>query len=334
MKSGINKLAKIIAVVCAAAVLFTLPVIDAGVMAKTADENNVVAEATGEIAAEVKNDLSGFTKVNKKYRGAVVKRTAKIFSMNSTSSTVVKKVRFGDKMRIKAQSKKWYFVRCKGKKGYILRKNVVKYNVKKKHIALTFDDGPSQATTGKVLKALKKNKCKATFFVLGCNINSRTAKLIRREARMGCEIGNHSYNHPLLTGKTSKQIRKQLRITDKKVKKLTGKKPAICRAPYGGYNKKVIRVMKRPNIFWSMDTLDWKYRSTKRLVRVVPKYARNGQIVLMHDIHPSTAKAVDKICKKLKKKNFEMVTVTELAAIKGYNFTAGHTYSRFKTKKH
>ena len=70
-------------------------------------------------------------------------------------------------------------------------------------------------------------------------------------------------------------------------------------------------------------------RDTKRLIRVVTKGTKDGDIVLMHDIHPTTTAAVDSILKNLKKKGFEMVTVTELAAIKGKSMKKGHSYSRF-----
>ena len=74
--------------------------------------------------------------------------------------------------------------------------------------------------------------------------------------------------------------------------------------------------MYRPNIYWSVDTLDWKYRNTSKLVSKVKKSKKDGAIVLMHDIHMSTAKAIKPIC-------------TELAAIKGKKIVTGKTYFSF-----
>ena len=102
------------------------------------------------------------------------------------------------------------------------------------------------------------------------------------------------------------------------------------RTPYGATNKKVLSVIGAPNIYWTVDTEDWKYRDTERLIKGVSQDAKDGSIILMHDIHESTAEAVERICKKLKKKDFEMVTVTELAAIKGTSLLNGTTYYGFE----
>jgi len=91
--------------------------------------------------------------------------------------------------------------------------------------------------------------------------------------------------------------------------------------------------MKRANIYWSIDTLDWKTKSSKKTFRKIKKFAGDGDIVLMHDIHMPTAKAVDRICRFLKAKNFEMVTMTELASIQGRDLVPGRNYISLKKKK-
>ena len=272
---------------------------------------------------------AGYKEYSKNIRGAVVTKNAVIHEEASADSPAVRTLKFGGKVVIKKGNGKWYKVTCKDETGYIKCSKVVRYNKTKKHVAITFDDGPGARTTKTALKALKKNKCRATFFVLGSCINRSTKKLIKQEYELGCEIGNHSYGHPKLTGLSYSSVKSQMARTDRKVKAITGRKPTVCRAPYGAYNKKVLKAMARPNIFWSVDTLDWKHRNTKRLIRVVTKGTKDGDIVLMHDIHPTTTAAVDSILKNLKKKGFEMVTVTELAAIKGKSMKKGHSYSRF-----
>ena len=104
---------------------------------------------------------------------------------------------------------------------------------------MTFDDGPSRMTTPKVLKALEKNESRATFFVLGNRINKSTAELLRSERALGCEIGNHSYDHAFLVGKSRRKIYREFHRTDRQVYRITGQTPALCRAPYGAFNKKV-----------------------------------------------------------------------------------------------
>lgn len=160
-------------------------------------------------------------------------------------------------------------------------------------------------------------------------INSKTENLAKGEKELGCEVASHSYSHPDLAFKKAKQVKKQLSKTDGKIKKITGKKPTIVRAPYGSYNKKVLKIMGRPNIYWSVDTRDWKHRNTKKLIKIVKKEKKNGAVILMHDIHMPTAKGVDKICRYLRKSGYEMVTVTELAAIRGKKLKVMKTYSSF-----
>ncbi len=270
-----------------------------------------------------------FRKVSSNMQGAAKLSSVSIFAKASGGSKVLKTLKFGEKVRIREESADWYLVKKGPVKGFMKKKAVVKYNKTKRHIALTFDDGPSLFNTKKVLSALKKNKCKATFFLLGCNINGSTGNLLEKAVSMGCELGNHSYDHPPLTRLGAAGARGQFAATDQKIKQYTGRKSTVCRTPYGDFNQSILDASGTPHIFWSVDTLDWKYRDTGRLISYVSQSASNGGIVLMHDIHASTANAVDSICQRLKKQHFEMVTVTELAAIRNHPITAGRTYSSF-----
>ncbi len=278
---------------------------------------------------EVKKS-DGFSAVPANMRGAVKVKKGQIFKEPSTKSSVLLTLSFGKKVNTRKTKGDWYYVTYtksgKTYSGYMTKNHVVMYDKTKKHIALTFDDGPIKGRTNIVLNALEKNKCRATFFVVGRNITGKTKKLIKRQKKLGCEIGNHSFTHPKLTGLGASGTKKELAKTDKKVKAITGSKTTICRAPYGARNNVVVKAMGRPHIMWSVDTVDWRYRNTKRLISYVKKHKRDGAIILMHDIHLSTDKAVNAICKDLKKKNYETVTVTELAAINGKKFKAGKTY--------
>ncbi|MCQ2548282.1 MAG: polysaccharide deacetylase family protein [Clostridia bacterium] len=276
---------------------------------------------------------------------AIYKDGANIYEDAYSKSKVVKKLGFAKKLNILYESDKWYKVsrvytvkNAEGQKekktiqGFVPKYYTIKFDSSKKHCALTFDDGPSTWTTPIVLDALEKNNAKATFFCLGQSINKDTGKLIKRAHDLGCEIGSHTYDHAYLPNLSKAQIKKQVNKTDKRIKKYIGSKASVMRAPYGAYDKKVLKVFKRPNIFWSMDTEDWKYKDTARLKNYVPGHIHDGEIVLMHDIHETTAKAVNSICKSLKKKNYELVTVTELAAINGQklnDFKGGNTYFEF-----
>ena len=269
--------------------------------------------------------------LSKNMQVAVKVQNAKVYQKKSSKAKVVKSVSFGKHMAAKEDCGDWYKV----SDGYVRKNDVVLYDKTKKHIALTFDDGPSKTNTKIVLDALEKHKAKATFMVVGQNVNKGTADLLKREVELGCEIGNHSYSHANFKKISQKKIKSELKKTDDAVKKYTGSKPTVIRTPYGASSKSVLKCFDRPNIFWSVDTLDWKYRDTDRLVKYVSKNAKDGGIVLMHDIHKSTAKAVDGILKSLEKQGFETVTVTELSAINNVPMKAGKTYSSLaqKTKK-
>ena len=272
---------------------------------------------------------SGSEKLSANMRVAVTKDTAPVHKEASKDTEVVETVTFGKRFDTTERTGNWYKV----KDGYIHKDNVVLYDKTKKHIALTYDDGPSKANTKTVLKALKKYNARATFMVVGQNVNSNTADLLKQELDLGCEIGNHSYTHANFKKIGLKKTKNEISKTDSAVKKYAGVTPTLIRAPYGSFTKSTLKSFTRPNIFWSVDTLDWKYRDSKRLIRYVTKNAKDGQIVLMHDIHKTTAKAADSILKNLTSKGYEMVTVTELSAIKGQKMKAGKTYSSFKSKK-
>lgn len=197
----------------------------------------------------------------------------------------------------------------------------------KKMVALTFDDGPSKYTKA-IVKCLKDNNSAATFFVVGNRVDSYKSTL-KYTYKNGCEIGNHSYSHPIYTGLTTAEIKSQIRKTDKKVKKITGKKPVLARAPGGGYNSKVKKAVGKPLIQWSIDTLDWKTRSKSATVKAVLNNVEDGDIVLMHDLHEPTKDAALELIPKLKKKGYQIVTVSELAKYKGYKMKKGSVYFSF-----
>ena len=266
--------------------------------------------------------------LSKNMQVAVKVQKAKVYQEQSSEAKVVKTVKFGKHMAAKEVCGDWYKV----SDGYVRKKDVVLYDKTKKHIALTFDDGPSKTNTKIVLDALEKHKAKATFMVVGQNVNKGTADLLKQEVKLGCEIGNHSYSHANFKKLSQKKVKAELKKTDDAVKKYIGSKPTVIRTPYGASSKSVLKCFDRPNIFWSVDTLDWKYRDTDRLVKYVSKNAKDGGIVLMHDIHKSTAKAVDRILKSLEKQGFETVTVTELSAINNVPMKAGKTYSSLVQK--
>lgn len=201
---------------------------------------------------------------------------------------------------------------------------------KTKYVAFTFDDGPGKYTE-KLLSALKKYNSKATFFVVG-NRAAGNKSILKKEAAAGMEIGNHSYTHANLKKLSKKQIVSEIEKTNNVVKSATGAKPTVLRPPYGNYNKKVSKASGVPMIYWSVDTLDWKYKNTKKVCKYILRNTGKWDIVLLHDIHKTSVEGFIKALPTLKKQGYELVTVTELFEIYGKKMKNGVMYYNPPTK--
>ena len=201
----------------------------------------------------------------------------------------------------------------------------------KKMVALTFDDGPGRYTQ-EIVDCLKKNDAKATFFVLGCNVDAYQ-KSMKNADKIGCEIASHTYNHKNLTRLSAAEIRKEVKDTDAKIKKVIGKNPTLLRTPGGSFNSTVRENVGKPIILWSIDTLDWKTRNRDKTISAVVNNVQDGDIVLMHDIHKPTKEAALILIPRLKKMGYQMVTVSELAQYRNWQLKKGTVYYRLRKKK-
>src|SRR5699024_4696107 len=189
-----------------------------------------------------------------------------------------------------------------------------KEDLDKKLIALTFDDGPHNEVTERVLNTLDDFDAKATFFMLGQNAEAYP-EVAQKVVEQGHEIANHSITHPDLVTLSMDQLRSQLIDSQEQIEAATGKKPIYFRPPYGSYNDNVLQIAKESNqkvIMWSVDTRDWESRNAASINQVVQQYTRPGAILLMHDIHHSTADALPEMLQYLSDQGYEFVTVSEL----------------------
>lgn len=200
-------------------------------------------------------------------------------------------------------------------------------NPKKKMVALTYDDGPYTSVTNQILDVLEENNARATFFVVGSRV-STYKDCIKREAALDCEIGNHTYNHTILTSVSVSEIKSEISKTNDAVKKITGQAPKIVRAPGGSVNSTVKATVKYPMFNWSIDTLDWKNRNSSSVVSAIKNNVRDGSIVLMHDLYGSTGDATEIIVPWLIKNDYQLVTVSELMAVKGIEVEEGELYTK------
>lgn len=199
-----------------------------------------------------------------------------------------------------------------------------KIDKSKKMIALTFDDGPNY-NTSKVIDVLNKYDIKATFFVLGSRaINNKD--ILKKMADSGMEIGNHTYNHLLLTKYDENKIRSEIEDTSEVIYSATKKRTKLLRPSYGSVNNKIKKVANMPIIIWDIDTLDWKYHNSKRITSRVVNKVRDGDIILMHDIYSASLNALSNIIPILQDNGYEFVTIDELFYYKGISLENGKVY--------
>lgn len=199
-----------------------------------------------------------------------------------------------------------------------------------KYIAITFDDGPGQYTET-LLDALKEMDVHVTFFMVGQNV-SRYASLVDRMKKEGHELGNHTWDHPTLTTMSADQIRTSVSKTSKAIKEACGSNPTLLRPPYGSYNNTVLLNIGFPAVTWSVDTLDWKYRDADYVEKTVISQAKEGAIVLLHDIHKTSVEGAIRAIKKLKKQGWGFLTVTGLLTQNGETLTDGKVYYKYIKK--
>jgi peptidoglycan-N-acetylglucosamine deacetylase len=186
------------------------------------------------------------------------------------------------------------------------------------YIAMTFDDGPQEKLTPKLLDLLAEHHIKATFFVIGQNA-TEYPDIVARAAREGHEIGNHSWSHPNLGKMSDESVRRQLRQTEDAIKQATGKRPTLMRPPYGSLSSRQKQWIHDEFgyriVLWDVDPLDWKRPGPSVVTNRIVRETRPGSIVLSHDIHPGTIEAMHDTLNQLEAKGFKFVTVSELIAM-------------------
>ncbi len=182
-------------------------------------------------------------------------------------------------------------------------------------LALTFDDGPHGSLTPRLLDLLAERNVKATFYVIGRNVEAHP-DIARRIVAEGHEIANHTWSHPALSGLSAERIAEELRRTHEVVLETTGTRMTNLRPPYGAFNDRVRQVAfdghGYDTIMWSVDPLDWKYRNSVRVTRELVGGAAPGAVLLCHDIHKTTVAAIAPAVDQLLARQFSFVTVAEL----------------------
>lgn len=155
----------------------------------------------------------------------------------------------------------------------------------------------------------------ATFFLIGNKVDFY-GDTLQRMLKEGSEIGNHSYDHKLLTRVSENEFKDEINKTNEAIKKVTGFTPALFRPTYGGYSNALKSYTNLKFVLWNVDSRDWQVRNTEGILRNVVPNVRSGSIVLMHDNHEYAVNALDEVIEQLQKENYKFITVSELLELK------------------
>lgn len=183
-----------------------------------------------------------------------------------------------------------------------------------KDIALTFDDGPYPFYTPLLLHVLERSQVPATFFVIG-RCAQEFPELVNRIVASGDEVGNHTYNHYLLTKLSSEEIEDQIEADGALLEQFTGRPISIFRPPHGRFNARVVTVARElgyHTIFWSDSADDVKHISPRLIAERVLAEASPGGIILLHSGQYRTIEALPVIIDRLRARGYRFVTVSQL----------------------
>lgn len=198
-----------------------------------------------------------------------------------------------------------------------------------RYVALTFDDGPSGKYTRALLDGLYDRGAKATFLLCGYRIQDYP-EIARRIVDEGHEIGFHGYSHDPMKTMSRRQIAQEL--MDTQVLLPEGCHPAFLRPP-GGFSSDAVRQVAQARglaiLHWSVDPHDWEIHNEQAIEKAVMEQVKDGDIILLHDMTTASVEAALDIVDELLKQDYEFVTVSELARLRGIRIKPGSVYKQF-----
>jgi peptidoglycan/xylan/chitin deacetylase (PgdA/CDA1 family) len=193
-----------------------------------------------------------------------------------------------------------------------------------RQIALTYDDGPNDPHTLRLLEILAKHGVRATFFLIGRYVRQRP-DIAREIVQAGHIVGNHTFTHPLLIFKSEKEIRQQLSECRDALQDAIGEPSNLFRPPFGGRRPAVLRVARELGleaIMWNVTGYDWNAPPAAVIERKVAKQIRGGDVILLHDgghkqmgaDRSQTVIATDRLIARHKTEGYEFVSVPQMMA--------------------
>jgi len=191
-----------------------------------------------------------------------------------------------------------------------------------KRLALTYDDGPNDPHTLRLLEVLAKHNIHASFFLIGRYVSQRP-DIVRELIRSGHAIGNHTFTHPLLIFKTSRQIETELMDCQRALGDAVGVQATFWRPPFGGRRPEVLRVARKLGlepVMWNITGYDWNAPPAEQIEQKVRKQVRGGDVILLHDgghlrfgaDRAQTVIATDRLIARYKSEGYEFMTIPEM----------------------
>lgn len=203
--------------------------------------------------------------------------------------------------------------------------NGYNYSADKKTVALTFDDGPSSKYNAQFLDVLARNKAHATFFMVGTMMNN-CQKCVLDTYNSGNEVGSHTYNHMNIKKNNALDVNDNLKQVDDLFYKITNDHIKYVRPPYGSYSKENLENINNPLILWNIDTEDWSHHDVDYIINSVMENVQDGSIILMHELYETSLQALEVLLPRLYAEGYQVVSVSELANMKGKTLESGHAY--------
>ncbi len=193
-----------------------------------------------------------------------------------------------------------------------------------RQIALTYDDGPNDPHTLRLLEVLAKHNVHATFFLIGRYVQQRP-DLAHEIIRTGHIVGNHTFTHPLLTFKSESAIKRELAACKAALQDAIGDHSNLCRPPFGGRRPAVLRIARELSlqpIMWNVTGYDWNAPPAAVIEQKVASRIHGGDVILLHDgghkqmgaDRSQTVVATDHLIARYKNEGYEFVTIPQMMA--------------------
>lgn len=203
--------------------------------------------------------------------------------------------------------------------------NAAEIPAETKYLALTFDDGPKQGTTDRLLDGLKERGASATFFLVG-EWAALNQDLVRRMRNEGHQVGNHTWSHVRLEGADTEKLLQEIQHNETLLREILGGEDYWLRPPYGAIAPELEEQIEVPMIKWSVDPRDWESRDRKKIVEAVLAEVEPNSIILLHDIYPASVEAALELIDLLQSEGYWFVTVKELMKLNGVEPQNGVMY--------